>query len=482
MAVSISTSYTVATRQALSTSMDAAAIAATKMSTGENIIHAYEDPTGLAIGSNMRAQLDVLEVVKTGIEQTQSMLYIAEAGLKSIYETYTQLNQVLARAKLGYMNDELIQKTLSPTYMQLKQEINRIADSVDFNGQKLFDGTGGTKVAGKESVLDTAGMQYVFSSASQVTVPDLTITNISAKINGSATASDLTITTTNSSLNINGGNTVYEGGNAVSVKGARITITGAQISDGGTPARQATATITLTNVDISLSSVTYNADSLLLSASTPTFDLTSASLSIGNVVSTGTNGINNLSDEALQSTTSTATSLTSTKIDIDDTSKIIPLTGGRSASSSFKFVTGTDLNGSVVEVNFPNLRLTAANGIPGIISTINVADNVSSSVPTDLTNLVSSKDASIDIPYVQKLMDQTVEYLDALGAYQQRFLNINSQLGTAVEQLDLAQGAIMNADLAKQSENFTRDNVKVQVSIAVLNQMNQSLNSLKDLV
>ena len=61
-------------------------------------------------------------------------------------------------------------------------------------------------------------------------------------------------------------------------------------------------------------------------------------------------------------------------------------------------------------------------------------------------------------------------------------MNIEAQLATSVAQVDLAQGAIMNADLADQTEVFTREGVKINVAIAVLGQMNASLKALERLV
>ncbi len=474
MAVSLSTSYTVATRQALSTSLNEAAMAATKMSTGENITHAYEDPTGLAIGSNMRSQLDVLNVVKTGIDQSQSMLYIAEAGLQAIHNTYSQLNQVLAKAKLGYMTDDLVEKTLSPTYNQLKAEMNRIADSVDFNGQKLFNATGGKITKGTVSTLNTSNAQYIFADASELSLGGFALTGIEASVNGAAAAA---VTITSGSVSILSGSITYTGSDTVSIKGATIFIKGADIDDG---TNGCNADCVLSNVDINISNVTYDPATQILSTTTaPTFTTTNASVTFNSVVPVGASGITSLTNGAIPTI---GTPLVATSASIDNVSKIIPLIGGKNSFSAFQFVTGTDLNRSIVEVSFPNLRLTSANNIPGIISTINVPNNTATAAPTGLTSLLSIADANTDIPLVAQLLSEVVEYLDALGAYQQRFLNISEQLGTSVEQLNLAQGAIMNADLAEQSEKFARDNVKVQVAISVIGQMTQSMQALQRLV
>ena len=72
--------------------------------------------------------------------------------------------------------------------------------------------------------------------------------------------------------------------------------------------------------------------------------------------------------------------------------------------------------------------------------------------------------------------------LDDIGAYQKRFMNLQSQLRSSIEQLDGAQGAIMNADLAVESETYARATVKVNIAIARLNTQNQMLQNLQRIV
>ena len=460
--VSLRTSYTASTRVALSNNMQEASRAAIAMSTGNAITHAYEDPTGLAIGSNMKANYDVLSIVATGIEQSQSMLYIAEDGLKAAYNIVTQMNQVLARAKLGYMTDDLIQKTLSPTYRQLKAEINRIADDIEFNGQKLLNGSGGTQNAATVSTVATTPT-YDFSDSS-VSLADIGLT-ATGTLNTTGTISSIT---NPSSITVDGGAITYDSTNGTTVTGATIVISGATITD--STGNTCIATVTLTGVD--LSTTTTPASGAINDALT--IDMTNATSSVNITNSSG--GITSI-------TTFSATAATNVASTIDNIYTYYPLTGGVGATSEFQFVTGADLTASIVKVDFPNIRLTNSNsGIQGIISTLNTQYNINSNDPSDLTELTGSADADLDIPIVQALADELITQLDNIGAYQQRFMNISSQLSTAVEQIDLAQGAILNTDLSKQIENFTRASVETNVSIAMLKNLNALLQSLQNLV
>lgn len=488
MSVSVLNSYSVSTRQALSNSLSDAALAATKMATGEGIQHAYEDPTGLAIGSSMKGDLDVLKIVYTGVKQTQSMLYIAEEGMKAIHNTFSKLNQTLAKAKLGFMTDDLVKSTLSPTYQQLSAEINRIADSIDFNGQKLLNGTGGRQTAATVSTVGAAN--YIVSADSTLTLSGIDgkhLVGFDFSATGAAPG-NLEYNYTTAKYTVSGG--------AITMVNDTVTITGATLSVRDIGVKDAASAsgsfdLTVANVDVSFSGATYDPSSKSFitnaAATIPSNlgDYTVSNLSTGwtlPTVSTEATGFVTPATPGFNVATPNNNTPVTPIATVNAIDRTYILSGGSTATSTFNFVTGSDLNKAIVEVAFPNLRLTAANGVNGLIETVNTVDNILSTAPISLTKLQSISDADIDIPLVQALTDKAVEYIDALGAYQARLMNIEAQLATSVAQVDLAQGAIMNADLADQTEVFTRENVKINVAIAVLGQMNASLKALERLV
>lgn len=468
MSVSVNNSYTADMRTALSSSLAEALRSGIAMATGNSIIHAYEDPTGLAIGSSMKADLDVLKVVATGIEQSQAMLYMAEGGIKSAHETVTQMNQILARAKLGYMTDELVKDTLSQTYNQLKSEIDRIANSVDFNGQKLLNGTGGKVTAAKAANVNTVSPQYDFTASTSL-LKDITIpAGLSAVVNGTGAAV---------AISLNGGKAITSGISvstdgaefAVDTVGKKTTITGATIRISDVSVSDATnntcvGEVVLKNVTLTVAgtpgangtisgTVTMNqvaASDVSISVTHPG-KITGISGNTGNITPTSTN------------------------IQTQDITTTYSSTGGILGTSTFKFVTGIELNKDVIRVSFPDLNLR------NIIPSLDV-DELTGSTQTSLSSLISVKDAETDIPIMAALEKALIVCLDDIGAYQKRFLNLQSQLRSSIEQLDNAQGAIMNADLAVESEIYARATVKVNIAIARLNTQNQMLQNLQRIV
>lgn len=490
MSVSVNTSLTASTRNALEANLAEATRASIAMATGEAITHAYEDPTGLAIGSNMKSQRDILSVVGTGIEQSQSMLYIAEDGLKSAQKVVDQMETILARAKLGYMTDKLVYDTLRPAYIEMQEEFNRIADSVDFNGQKLLNGTGGVVTAGVVSKIDTASVVYDMVDAvsnfaafpnTTTAICTFTATTIDNATPAKTTTGTITVKASSNSVKpeVSGG-TLTKSGTSFILSNAKLTIKGASITDTDTPPNSATADLVISNVTLTFAGTsTMSSNGVLTFAAAPTVSgVTTNNMSFTNIKSgTAPSGIVSINSITAAPTTVTLTAGSISGIDSEYTS-----TGGQGTVSTFKFVTGTDLAKDVIKVDMPNLSLADKTGAPGAISTLNIQGLQSSVAPTGLTELTTIADADTDIPIVAALREEVVIFRNALGAYQLRFINLSDQLTTSVEQLDSAQGAILNADLPKNAEAAARAKVNINIAIASLNELNQILSSLQKIV
>jgi len=476
MSVSINMSLTGQIRQSLSNSLSEASRSGIAMATGNAILHAYQDPTGLAIGSSMKSEYNVLSIITTGMEQSQSMLYIAEAGIKDAYKVVTEMYEILARAKLGYMTDDLIEDTLSKTYQQYKDELDRIADSVDFNGQKLLNGTGGTVDLGVKATVGLANYDY---DKVALALGTYTLTPGSGTVNGvnepslKFIANNMTITGGTLVRGATGG-TGGAGATTNTLKNAQIEID-VQVT-GTASGATGTTTIKIQDVDISFTSTSGD----LSAATAPKIIIPATSvIQTSPVKGTGSTPINSLTGvklgtgaDAVKATTVTASNVVTT----------YPISGGRQSSSSFKFVTGTNFNQDLIQTSFPNIKLGTSKGITGMVESLNIQDSNSNIVPKNLTNLKNSQDADTDAPIVRALMAKFITCLDDVGASQARFINIVNQLQTSCEELDSAQGAILNSDLAKEAENFARASTEVTIAISTLQRQISLLEDLTRIV
>jgi len=113
-----------------------------KLSSGERITQAGDDAAGLAISENLKASIRGLRQSKRNAGDAISLIQTAEGGLNEISSMIIRLRELAVQAASD---------TVGPTergftdmeFQQLKEEIDRISRSTEFNGTKLLDGTGG---------------------------------------------------------------------------------------------------------------------------------------------------------------------------------------------------------------------------------------------------------------------------------------------------------------------------------------------------
>lgn len=113
-----------------------------KLSSGERITRAGDDAAGLAISENLRAQIRGMRQAKRNANDAISLIQTAEGGLSEISNIVIRLRELSVQSATDTLGED--ERRFSDIEFQaLKEEIDRIAKSSDFNGQKILDGTGG---------------------------------------------------------------------------------------------------------------------------------------------------------------------------------------------------------------------------------------------------------------------------------------------------------------------------------------------------
>ena len=113
-----------------------------KLSSGERITRSGDDAAGLAISENLKAQIRGMRQAKRNAGDAVSLLQTAEGGMNEISNIIIRLRELSVQAasdtvgvtERGYSDIE---------FQNLKEEIDRISKSTEFNGIKLLDGSGG---------------------------------------------------------------------------------------------------------------------------------------------------------------------------------------------------------------------------------------------------------------------------------------------------------------------------------------------------
>jgi flagellin len=125
----------VGTQRGLNTSLE-------RLASGSRINKAADDAAGLAISENLRGLIRGFRQANRNANDGISLVQIAEGSLNEVSTMLIRLRELGVQAASDTIGDTE-RKFLDVEFQQLKEEINRITESTNFNGYDLLNGTGG---------------------------------------------------------------------------------------------------------------------------------------------------------------------------------------------------------------------------------------------------------------------------------------------------------------------------------------------------
>ena len=148
-----------------------------RLSSGKKINSAGDDAAGLVISENMEALVRGSKQAQANIQNAQSFLSIAEDGMVSIGDHLQRINDLLVNMA-NDTNDVESRRASANEIVERIDEVNRLAESTNFNGRCMLDGSEKTIVVQMgpdetlSSVLDiTPALTDCHVDALQVTLP-----------------------------------------------------------------------------------------------------------------------------------------------------------------------------------------------------------------------------------------------------------------------------------------------------------------------
>lgn len=112
-----------------------------KLSSGERINRAGDDAAGLAISESLKAQIKGLGAAERNAEDGISLVQIAEGGLNEISNILIRLRELGVQAASDTVSN-VERRFLNLEFEQMLDEIDRIANTTEFNNVQLLNGTG----------------------------------------------------------------------------------------------------------------------------------------------------------------------------------------------------------------------------------------------------------------------------------------------------------------------------------------------------
>lgn len=113
----------------------------TRLSSGSRINRGADDAAGLAISENMKAQMRGMKQANRNAQDGISLIQTAEGGLAEVANILIRLRELGVQASSDTIGDRE-RGLLDVEYGQLLDEVDRIAESTQFNGSPILNGKG----------------------------------------------------------------------------------------------------------------------------------------------------------------------------------------------------------------------------------------------------------------------------------------------------------------------------------------------------
>lgn len=438
-----------------------------RLSSGERITRAGDDAAGLAISHGIRHGIRGMQQNIRNANEALSVSATAESALSEITNVLQRLREISIQACSSLLtadNRAAIQVEID----SMVEEIDRVADTTDFNGRLLLNGSdSSTKVQ-----IGTQGTQFI-----SVSLPDArsAVLGCRAQATGASTAGSSPIAGTGDLL-INGitvGASEDDGlssalPNASAVSKARAI--NALSDQTGVEARAEPAVFAIPGAAISAISLDGTATSLSING----YNIGAVTVTAGDANDTLIQAINSRGSlTGVEATVSPGGHLVLTA---EDGRNIEITTTGSVADDLGLAAADSDLSGVV-----QTARITLTSG-----DTINVGGdlallgfdagqavtNIDLSTSVNSISVGDTESAQQALMTLDQAIAQVLSHRANLGAIQNRLESGVRSLGLQIEELSSTNQRILDTDFAQESARLAQLEILQEAGIAILAQAN----------
>lgn len=465
-----------------------------RLSSGLRINGAADDAAGLAISERMASQINGLNQAARNANDAISLSQTAEGSLNQTTSLLQRMRELAVQSANG-TNSSTDRTALQAEITQLVAEVDRIANTTQFNGLNLLDGTFTSKsFQVGANANQTVGVSLTSAKAAALGTENTVDFGATFGVVGTAAASPSSAITSNVLTYTVAGST-----STVSVAAGDSAQTIAQKVNANVPGINATA------------STTIKLDGIVGEQAGDTLELEVDGVAIGAVAhATDSTTTATAIAAAIQSNSQLA-HLTV----VDDNSGALTISNTSGADISVKIAGGTDTGtantldisvlretgsySTTVEIDRANTEGVVATGV--LAYTTGLATGTSFGLadsgglvatPAGTMGTTTSTVATVDIS-TGSGAQSAISVIDAalatvsnsradLGATQNRFTSIVDSLTTTSTNQSAARSRIVDADFAVETANLTRGQILQQAGIAVLAQANAAPQNVLSLL
>lgn len=423
-----------------------------RLSTGKRINSAKDDAAGLAIASRMTSQVKSMAVAIRNANDGISLAQTAEGALSEVTNMLQRMKELATQSASGTLRDS-DRTTLQAEVSQLVAEIGRVAETTNFNGVNLLDGTfGEIKLQTGINAGETISMKMVKTTTSEL--------GLQAKVEGGLVNAALAA----GDLVING-----EDVGAVASVDAKAVADAVNAKSGVTGVKAEASN----EVTAGVGSIA-SGDEITIGSTTVSFTTEDTASEVANrinqVLGSGSNIQATLTDDGkIKLTSKDGSNISLT--DGDGVFANVEDAGGNSVTLSS---TASVLEGKVTLTADPGKNIT--------ITGAGEADAGFSEATTSGISIATQGGASAAMAVIDAALDKISAGRGDLGAVQNRLESTVANLTTTTSNLSEARSRIEDADFSAETTALAKAQILSQASTAMLAQANQSQQSVLSLL
>ena len=135
-----------------------------RLSTGMRINSAADDAAGLAISQKMKSQVRALGQAERNANDGISMIQTAEGAVEQMGDILNRMRELAVQSSSGTLTNS-DRTFLDSEFDSLVSEMDRIADTTEFNGRKLLQGSASTGISLQIGINNTTNERITVSIA-----------------------------------------------------------------------------------------------------------------------------------------------------------------------------------------------------------------------------------------------------------------------------------------------------------------------------
>jgi flagellin len=470
-----------------------------KLSSGFRINRAADDAAGMAISQKMKTQIAGLDQSSRNASDGISVIQTAEGALTEVGTMLQRMRELSVQAANG-TNTEADRSSIQAEIDQLRDEIQRISDTTEFNTKKLLNGD-----IDQKSYSDTASVKLVSMSDAVANAEyEITVTKDARQavlVGGDITNASAIITSAQAgAININGvdveivaGDTISEAfekiRNACDSSNIKVFTSDLTTTVDSPETAGYTATELLNNSNLvfvskgygSKNSIEIYCDNTNLASA---LGISTSSSATGvDAVATITSGFQSTATVSSNGNNVTVTDSGNFEMVFEitpgtaTTTFVDATTGGGAAS--FTLGTAANVTVTVLDAGPMELQIGANKG-----QTMNVRiPKVNpKTLGIDEVNIGTEEGAQEAISIFDKAITKVTAIRAKLGAYQNRLEHSISNLDVSSENMTEALSRIEDVDMAEEMATYTQKNVLAQAGTSMLAQANERPQTILSLL